>query len=198
MEFDRKTLAQMHATALRYHHNLSAETVEYLGRRGIGADLIQEWMLGTCDDIHAGWLSIPYLRGYDSVAWIKYRRLDDGKPKYLGSGHPHLFNTAALDTADQTGALAVCEGEIDAITATSLFGVPAVGIPGATQWTGNKHWRHLFTGYQKVWVLADPDEAGLSLASAILDDLPAARLVKLPADVNDCWVLEADIREMVK
>lgn len=197
MDFDRKTLSLKRETAERYHRGLTEEITEYLETRGITPALAQRFLLGRCDDVHDGWLSIPYLRP-NGVVWFNYRRLDTGKPKYMAPGNKHLYNTSDLDTADQTGEIAIAEGEIDTITASALCGVPCVGVPGATQWTGNRHWRELFAGYQRVWVLADPDEAGLSLASAILEALPAARLVKLPGDVNETFLQHGDIKGFMR
>jgi DNA primase len=200
MEFNRKALSQKRATAERYNAGLTPEVVEYLASRGISRAIADEYLLGVCDDIQDGWLSIPYLRP-DGVIWFNYRNLgviDSRNPKYKASGHKHLYNTKALDVADQTGEIAIAEGEIDTITADALCGVPCVGIPGATQWTGNKHWRELFTGYQRVWILGDPDGAGLELAKAILEVLPAGRLVKLPGDVNETYLAHGGIREFMK
>lgn len=171
---------------------------EYLTNRGLTLEIIQAYKLGLCDDIHPGWVAIPYLREPHGVLWFNYRNLSGSGPKYMAPGDKHLFNTKALDEADASGEIAITEGEFDAIVATELCGVPAVGIPGATQWTGNRHWRELFVGYQRVWVLADPDEAGLALASAILDVLPAARLVNLPADVTDTYLAHGGLREFIR
>lgn len=197
MEFDRKALAHRQETAERYHQNLTPEVTDYLATRGISSAVATEYRLGLCDDIQDGWLSIPYLRP-SGVIWFNFRRLDGGSPKYMARGSKHLYNTVALNTADNTGEIAIAEGELDTITATALCGVPTVGIPGATQWNGNKPWHELFTGYQRVWVLADPDEAGMALAEAILDRLPAARLVKLPGDVNETFLKHGGIREFMK
>lgn len=197
MEFDRKALGQLADTADRYHLGITDATADYLATRGITGAIIDQFKLGTCDDIHQGWLSIPYLRP-SGVIGIKYRRITSGSPKYLNSGGTHLFNTADLDVADQSGEIAIAEGEIDAITASALAGVPCVGIPGATNWTGHQHWHELFRGYQRIWVLADPDGPGLELAAAIMDTLPAARLVRLPADVNDTYLIHGGIREFIK
>lgn len=197
MDFDRKALELMQATAERYHTGLTEEMTQYLGDRGITPALAIKFLLGRCDDLHEGWLSIPYLRP-SGVAWFNYRRMDGGKPKYMASGSKHLYNTADLEVADTTGEIAIAEGELDTIIASAVCGVPCVGIPGATQWTGNKHWHELFRGYQRVWVLADPDEAGLALASAILEVLPAARLVKLPGDVTDTYLTHGGIEEFMK
>lgn len=199
MSWDRKTLAERQAIAERYHDNLTEDTLAYLKRRGITREVADRFLFGTCDDIYPGRLAIPYLRRSGVIAF-KYRATDDSQPKYVntaGAG-THLFNTADFEKADVTGQIAISEGEIDAVVASALHGIPCVGIPGATQWQGNPHWRELFTGYQRVWVLADPDEAGLGLASAILDSLPAARLVRLPKDVNDCHLDNLSIKEFLK
>jgi len=199
VDFDRSALSQMQATAERYHENLllSAEHLLYLEGRGISEWLARQFLLGVCDDVHEGWLSIPYLRG-PGVVWFNYRRLDGGKPKYMASGSKHLFNTIDMDTSDTSGEIAVAEGELDTIIASAACDVPCVGIPGATQWTGNRPWHELFRGYQRVSILADPDEAGLGLAQAIMDVLPAARLVKLPGDVTETYLQHGDIKEFIK
>ena len=194
--FDRTALIQHRETAERYHANLSEAAIEYLSGRGITRELAARFLLGTCDDVHEGRLAIPYLRP-SGVAWFNYRSLDNNGPKYMASGARHLYNTAALDIADETGEVAIAEGELDALVASALCDVPTVGIPGATQWTGNPHWRELFAGYQRIWILADPDDAGLSLAAALLEDLPAARLVKLPGDVNETFLRHGGIKEFM-
>lgn len=197
--FDRKALSAMQETAWRYHRNLTTEDYEYLWSRGISDITAANFLLGRCDDIHDGWLSIPYLRGEAGVIWFNYRNpIPGAKPKYKAAGSKHLFNTADLDLADSSGEIAICEGEIDTITASALCGIPAVGVPGATQWAGNIHWPHLFSGYRRVWVLADPDESGMTLAAALLEDLPAARLVKLPGDVNETFLAEGDLKGYLK
>lgn len=200
MEFDRKALTLRQATAERYHANLllDSKTLLYLEARGISERLARQYLLGICDDIYPGRLAIPSLRP-EGVIWFNYRDLDGRSPKkYIASGAKHLYNTIVLDTADQTGEIAITEGELDAIVATELCDVPAVGIPGATQWKGNRHWHELFRGYQRVWVLGDPDEAGEGLAAAILESLPAARLVRLPGDVTETYLAHGGIRGFMK
>lgn len=196
-KFDRSALRQMQETADRYHAGLTEEMIQDLEGRGITRAVAAEYRLGRCDDIHKGWLSIPYLRPSGTV-WFNYRRTDGGKPKYVASGARHLYNTAALEVADSSGEIAICEGELDALVATALCGVPAVGVPGATQWSGNRHWRELFVGYQRVWILADPDEAGLAFAASVMEVLPQSRLVDLPADVNDTYLQHGGIKEFIK
>lgn len=193
-KFDRQLLSQNLETAERYHDNLDDAAREYLRGRGINEDLQGEYLLGTCDDVRPGWLSIPYIRPF-GVIWFNYRNMaPDAKPKYQSNGARHLYNTEALDIADRTGVIHICEGEFDAIIATWL-GFPAVGVPGATNWVNNRVWHELFRGYPEVYVLADPDDAGESMAQAVLNTLPAARIVRLPADVTDTYLQHGGLGE---
>lgn len=201
-KFNRSALANNQERADHYANRLTSfegrEAREYLAARGINRDLVEQYKLGLCDDIHPGWISIPYLREPHGVIWFNYRNLSGSGTKYKAPGEKHLYNTAALDIADKTGEIAITEGEFDAIVATEICGVPAVGVPGATQWTGNRHWHELFAGYSRIWVLADPDDAGLKLAAAVLERLPAARLVNLPADVTDTYLQHGGIKEFMR
>ena len=62
----------------------------------------------------------------------------------------------------------------------------------------NRSWHELFRGYQVIWILADPDDAGLALAASIMEVLPRARLVKLPGDVTDTYLKHGEIRSFLK
>lgn len=202
-KFDRGLLAMNRERAAQYHERLRSPlgvaARAYLVNRGLSAEAVVQYQLGLADGLYDGWISIPYLREPHGVTWFNYRNLDDPRePKYKAPGSKHLYNTATLNEADQTGVAYIAEGEFDAIVTTELFDLPAVGVPGATQWVGNKHWHELFRGYEVVYVLADPDEAGLDMAAAIAEVLPAARVVKLPADVTDCWMQGFDVREAVR
>ena len=169
----------------------------WLEERGISEWLAREYLLGVCDDVYPGRLAIPYLRPSGTL-WFNFRSLTGDDAKYKSAGARHLYNTVALDNADQTGEIAITEGELDAVVATSLCDVPAVGVPGATQWVGNKHWHELFRGYQVVWVLGDPDKAGRDFAKSVMESLPRARLVSLPGDVNETYLQHRELRRFMK
>jgi 5S rRNA maturation endonuclease (ribonuclease M5) len=136
-----------------------------------------------------GWISIPYLTRLGGVVQLKFRRLSGDGPKYLGSGgQPRIYNTMALDLADQLGYVAICEGEFDALILDAYCAIPAVGIPGVDTWASRPEWREIFAGYSRVLVFADPDEPGQKLASRVLRDLDTAHLVALPGDVNETYL----------
>jgi DNA primase len=117
------------------------------------------------------------------VVSIRYRRLDDKKPKYMTKAGDQvwMYNTAAL--VKHSPLVAITEGEIDAITA-QLCGVPAVGVPGSQMW--KPYFRELFVGYRDVFILSDGDEAGMQFATGVAKTLPNAKVIPMPAglDVN--------------
>lgn len=190
------------AATKRYHASLpGSPAAEYLGTRGLAAPSISEevalFRLGYVDDplpgheMYRGFLAIPYLRWAPDIGWqavsIRFRRLDDGTPKYLtmAGDRPRLYNTLAL--LRRSAVVAITEGEIDAITA-DVSGIPTVGVPGAQAW--QKHFREPFLGYRDVFVLADGDEAGMTFANTVAETLPNAKVVPMPPgeDVNSLVV----------
>ena len=182
----------------RYRESLAGSPAEeYLASRGIpasapfGLGYVAEPLLGH--EMYRGCLAIPYLRWSQwrgwSVATIRFRRLDDGKPKYMTmpGDKPRLYNTHALTRYSKD--IAITEGEIDAITA-ELAGIPTVGVPGAQMW--KPHFRELFLGYRNVNILADGDEPGMEFAKSVAKTLPNARIIPMPdgSDVNDLVMRE--------
>ncbi|AXH46798.1 DNA primase [Mycobacterium phage Acolyte] len=178
----------------RYRESLNGSpAAEYLASRDLLDPQVRPFGLGYVDDplpgheMYRGCLAIPYMRWSPwrnwSVAAIRYRRLDGGKPKYMTmpGDKPRLYNTAALTRYSRD--MAITEGELDAITA-ELAGIPTVGVPGAQMWKA--HFRELFLGYRNVNILADGDEPGLEFAKSVAKTLPNARIIPMPdgEDVN--------------
>lgn len=209
-EEQKKFLAE---ATTRYKKSLSGSPGElYLEKRGLltpeNRVALSRFQIGYVEDPlpghewYRGWLSIPYLRkgpsedgpfkGW-SVAAMKFRCLelhqgacDDAHPK-LGKymAHPgdtKLFNTVDLQASDDE--IAICEGELDAITA-HLCGIPAVAVAGVKNWK-SKYYR-LFRGYKTVWIFADGDSYGEGLAKELANKMgDKLTVIKMPdgEDVN--------------
>jgi DNA primase len=187
-ESARRLLAE---TVNRYQANVN-QAAEYLSRRGITKEVADTFRLGyvaadNASDIeYTGRISIPYLTPAGPVD-IRYRAIGDEAPKYLsrpGAG-TKLFNVK--DLLVESPVLYVCEGEIDAMTA-SMCGLPTVGVPGANSW--QPHFKLLMQDYQRVIVLCDGDEAGRQFGKTVCKEVDAAVAVSMPAgmDVNDVYV----------
>ena len=180
----------------------------YLDGRGITPEIAARFHLGYVSEplpgheSYKGFVAIPYLRPAGPVA-MKFRRVADGEgPKYLSlAGYgTHLYNVDVL-RRQPGGAVGVCEGEFDAIVLTACCGIPAMGIPGATQWQKRREWWELFEGRQ-VLMFPDVDRKevdrnpGGELGKAVCESLDSVRVIRLPEpegdetkmDVNACYL----------
>ena len=188
--------------ASRYQEGLNVETATFLKERGISKEIAESFTLGTVTDPipehqgYAGWLSIPYFTALGMCVGFKFRRLDDGKPKYgspLGQ-KSHLYNLA--DITLDAPSIVICEGELDAIVLSGLCNIPAVGVPGVTAW--KPHFARLFTGFDTVYIVGDNDvkedgsNPGAEFARRVAGELTNGQIVQLPPgmDINDLYLAE--------
>lgn len=171
----------------------------YLLGRGIDAGIAHTFRLGCVAEPLPGHeqfktrLTIPYLTPSGPVD-IRFRAVHGEQPKYLSrpGSHPNLFNVGALRRPEPY--IAICEGEIDAITMDALVGVPAVGVPGASNW--QRFWTKLFWDYDRVFVLCDGDDAGRQFGKTLARAIDSAVVIHLPAgqDVNALYMTQgADV-----
>lgn len=166
---------------------------EHLVSRGLRAEYQRKFKLGYVKDpmpgheMYEGMLAIPYLRPGGLVATIRFRCIEDhdhqfhGKYNTVPGDRPRMYNTQ--DLVDAHDIIAICEGEIDTITA-HLCGIPAVGIPGVQLW--KKTFREPFLGYESVFIMADGDEPGMNFAKSLAKELPNGKIIPMPPgeDVN--------------
>lgn len=183
-----------------YSQVLDERTEEYLAGRGISRDVAKRFELGTVIDPingheeYEGWLSIPYLTAMGSCVSVKFRRLDDGKPKY---GQPagqkqHLYNVS--DVLTQSPRIVICEGELDAVVVSGVIGIPAVGVPGVTAW--KPHFPKLFTGYDTIYIVGDNDDKadganpGQEFSKRVQSEVSGGVIVTLPPgmDINEFYL----------
>lgn len=186
--------------AIQYNKDLSEEGIKFLADRGISKEVADQYLLGTMaspvagHENYKGWLSIPYLTVMGHCVGFKFRRLDEGKPKYgapLGQ-KGHLYNVSDIILSSEY--IAVCEGELDTIIASAILGVPAVGVPGVQAWKA--HFNRMFTGYGRVYVIGDNDlkddgtNPGAEFSRMVAQEIGNATIVSLPAgmDLNDLYL----------
>jgi len=186
--------------ANRYADRIDEATLKYLEGRGISEEVAALYSLGTVTDPlaghenHRGWLSIPYITAMGHCVGFKFRRLDDGKPKYgspLGQTS-HLYNVS--DITKRSARIVVCEGELDTIVVSGVLGLPAVGCPGVAAW--KQHYPRLLNGYDMVYVAGDNDikedktNPGQEFARRVASEVMNATIVSLPAglDITDYYL----------
>jgi DNA primase len=135
----------------------------------------------------AGRLSIPYITP-TGVVDIRFRAMGPEEPKYMGmpGTQTRLYNVEALHTANNF--IAVCEGEIDAITLHYKCGIPAVGVPGANSW--KPHYSRLLQDFETVYVFADGDQPGTDFAKSLSKEMQNVIILQMPEaqDVNSMYL----------
>lgn len=186
--------------ANRYADRIDAATLRYLEGRGISEEVAGLYSLGTITEplpgheMHVGWLSIPYITALGHCVGFKFRRLDDGKPKY---GSPvgqvsHLYNVS--DITKRSGSIVVCEGELDTILVSGVLEIPAVGCPGVAAW--KPHYSRLLSGYDNVYIAGDNDlkedgtNPGQEFSRRVASEVMNATIVNLPSgmDITDYYL----------
>lgn len=165
------------------------QVAPYLESRGIDVDTAGRWKLGYVaaplggHEDYANRLAIPYLTPAGTVS-IKFRCVAHADcrsmncVKYLGEPGESDRLFGVWNFRKDSARIAICEGELDTVVATSVVGIPAVGIPGASKW--RKYWDYLFEGYDEVLILRDGDKAGRDMAETVAGRLPNSRVVKMP------------------
>lgn len=143
----------------------NAQPFSYLTDRGLSSDYIERYHLGWTGAGYEGrytnCISIPYLTGTGELRGVRFRRLDDGQPKYLHikSHKGHLFNVGSV----KHHRVYLTEGEFDALILEQM-GLPAVGVPGAEAF--KQEWKWLFVG-NDVRIIFDADDAGKQAAGQL-------------------------------
>ena len=186
--------------AQRYAQAISPEALAVLDARGISEVVAAKYQIGTITEpingheMYQGWISIPYITAGGSCVGFKFRRVDEGKPKY---GSPtgqkaHLYNVA--DITIMKPYIVVCEGELDTVIVSGVLDIPAVGVPGVAAW--KPHFPKLFGGYETVYVVGDNDvkedgsNPGAEFSKRVANEVMNSTIVTLPPnmDINDYYL----------
>lgn len=186
------------ADAAKTYHDSVELAADYLARRGITKQAAEAHLLGyvTEDNVAVGHeafvnrVSIPYITT-SGVIDLRFRSIsDEVTPKYLGRVGAELTLYNPLAFAARSDVIAICEGEIDTITAHSLCGIPAVGLAGVNAW--KNFYARAFGDYQRVLVLADGDQPGRELGKKIASQVDQAVVIVMPDghDVNQTYLNE--------
>jgi DNA primase len=186
--------------AQRYAQAISPEALAVLDARGISEVVASKYQLGTITEpingheMYQGWISIPYITASGSCVGFKFRRVDEGKPKY---GSPtgqkaHLYNVS--DVTIMKPYIVVCEGELDTVIVSGVLEIPAVGVPGVAAW--KPHFPKLFGGYETVYIVGDNDvkedgsNPGAEFSKRVANEVMNSTIVTLPPnmDINDYYL----------
>ena len=198
LRLDKQRLSWLGSLAAQYESSLDDQTLSYLNGRGITPEVAAEYRLGTVADPptehrnYRGRLVIPYLKKV-GVTGFKFRCVRpecskagrcEGHDKYYSDGVSQMYNVGAVDRA--TGFIALCEGEIDAITLDGWCDIPTIGPPGVSNWKNNPHWARLLKDFRSIYMFADNDPGeknhGREFGEKIRQTLSQTVIIELPED----------------
>ena len=129
---------------------------------------------------------LPYFRGDELLHWkmIGLAR-PDGKKLIDASANTELclFGWQALDPNSRE--VAICEGEIDAMT-LHQFGIPALSVPnGAASLTWIENEFENLARFEKIYLCFDADDAGRKAIEEIVTRLGRYRCFVVSLDLKD-------------
>ncbi|MGL5825581.1 MAG: toprim domain-containing protein [Nocardioides sp.] len=205
-------LKALEGAVSRYEAAVSRDplAVAYLLGRGLGREEAATHRLGVVAEPepghgrYRGMIVLPYLDGNRQPLTMRFRCIEDhdhrshfhGKYNSMPNDPTRVFNIGAIFRADRE--IHVTEGEFDAIVLNKL-GLPAVAIPGAKAW--RPHHRDMLAGFSRVFVWADPDDAGAEFATKVASSMRTAIRVQLrDGDVTETFLAggENAIRSLIK
>lgn len=160
--------------------------LEWLKSRGLTDKTIADFKIAEQAQGGKTYAVFPYLRD-GALVNVKYRNVAEKKDmRQEGGAEPCLFGWHLIDPKTRT--VAICEGEIDAMTLHQC-GVPALSVnagAGNHQWVEND-WARL-DRFSEILIFFDNDESGNKGAQELIHRLGVERCkrVVIPAkDAND-------------
>jgi len=132
---------------------------QYAAAKGIPADFLKACGVSEFNYDHKPALRIPYLGPDGEELAVRFRiALDGDRFRWKSGTKPCLYGLHRLPEAQKAGQVVLVEGESDC-HALWLGGIPAVGIPGASNWREERDARH-FDGIETIYVVIEPDRGG--------------------------------------
>lgn len=144
---------------------------------------------------------IPYYGQNDELVATRYRiALQGERFRWRSGDKPQLYGLRRLDDAQEAGYVVLVEGESDAHTAWH-HGIPALGLPGASNWKEDRDARRL-DGIEKIYVIIEPDTGGEAVKrwlsrSSIKDRAHIVTLGEFK-DISDLHIAVEDFDERWK
>lgn len=179
-----------------------AGALEWLKSRGLTDETIAAFKIAEQVKGDKTYALFPYLRDGELVN-VKYRNIAEKRDmRQEGGAEPCLFGWHLIDPKERTVAL--CEGEIDAMTLHQC-GIPALSVnagAGNHQWLEND-WERL-QRFSEILIFFDGDESGEKGAQEVVRRLGIDRCkrVKLPEkDANEFLqkgAVDVDFQEYIE
>ena len=114
---------------------------------------------------------IPYPDEDGQEVAVRFRTSLEGTEKFRwrSGGKPLPYGLRLLEEARKAGYVVLVEGESDC-HALWCHEIPALGIPGASNW--RDEWATYLDGIEKVYVVIEPDQGGDTLREKLISCAP--------------------------
>jgi len=190
--------AKSYAMPVKPKTAMPTRTLEWLASRGLTQETVEAFKIREVSRNGQPWALFPYLRDGAYVNG-KYRNPDDKKGmQQEKDAEPCLFGWHLIDPKART--VAICEGEIDAMTLHQV-GMPALSVnagAGNHQWIEND-WDRL-QRFSEILVCFDNDEAGDKGAAEVINRLGLERCKRMRAGAKDAnqWLQDGATPEQFR
>ena len=132
---------------------------QYAIAKALPTDFLKTCGLSEFTYDHKPALRIPYFGAGGEELAVRFRiALDGDRFRWKSGTKPCLYGLHRLAEAQKAGQVVLVEGESDCHTLW-FHGIPALGIPGATNWREERDARHL-DGIETIYVVIEPDRGG--------------------------------------
>jgi hypothetical protein len=133
--------------------------VQYAVAKQIPVEFLKTLGLSEFTYDHKPALRIPYFTAGGEELAVRFRiALEGDRFRWKSGSKPCLYGLHRLAEAQKAGYVVLVEGESDCHTLW-LHGIPALGIPGATNWREERDAHHL-DGIETIYVVVEPDQGG--------------------------------------
>lgn len=155
---------------------------QYAAAKALSVVFLQD--CGLSDKVLAGRpaVRIPYLGASGEELAVRFRVAPDGdRFRWKSGSKPCLYGLNRTGDARAAGHVVLVEGESDVHTLWH-HGIPAIGLPGATNWREDRDAR-CFDGIETIYIVIEPDKGGQSVRKWLGQSAIRARvkLLQLPA-----------------
>jgi hypothetical protein len=155
---------------------------QYAAAKQIPVEFLKTVGLSEFSYDHKPALRIPYFAAGGEELAVRFRiALEGDRFRWKSGSKPCLYGLQWLAEGQKVGYVVLVEGESDCHTLW-LHGIPALGIPGATNWREERDARH-FEGIETIYVVVEPDQGGEAVQKWLSRSTirHRAKLVSLPA-----------------
>jgi hypothetical protein len=107
--------------------------------------------------------------------------LNGDRFRWKSGNKPYLYGLNRIGDARAAGYVVLVEGESD-VHALLHHGIPAIGLPGATNWREDRDAKY-FDGIETIYIVIEPDKGGDSVCKWLAQSAirTRAKLLQLPA-----------------